>query len=236
MKWSLNLGSVSGIRIYVHWTFMLLVGWILFVQLGAGRNPLEAARSVLFIIAIFGCITLHELGHALTAKRYGIRTRDITLLPIGGLARLERLPENPTHELWVALAGPAVNVAIAAGLYVMLRLAYGAALPEFAFDIAEGSFLTNLMYVNLGIVVFNLLPAFPMDGGGCCGPCWRTASMRCRRPASPRRWARRWRSSSDSPGCWAGTRSCSSSRSSFTSVRTRNSACTRCAARWPACA
>ncbi len=164
MKWSLKLGSFAGIRVYLHWTFVLLLGWILFSHLGRGHDWAEAWRGVGFIIALFGCVLLHEFGHALTAKHYGIRTRDITLLPIGGIARLERLPENPRHELWVTLAGPAVNVVIAGVLFAVLYFVY----PGNKFSQAkllEGNFLVRLMWVNVFLGAFNLLPAFPMDGG-----------------------------------------------------------------------
>jgi len=164
MKWSLKLGSFAGIHVYVHWTFVLLLGWILFSRLGQGHGWTEAWRGVGFIIALFGCVLLHEFGHALTAKRYGIRTQDITLLPIGGIARLERLPENPRHELWVTLAGPAVNVVIAGVLFAILGLVYH--VNEFLqVRLLEGNFWVQLMWVNVFLGAFNLLPAFPMDGG-----------------------------------------------------------------------
>ncbi len=164
MKWSLRLGSFAGIGVYVHWTFVLLLGWILFSHLGQGHDWVEAWRGIGFIIALFGCVLLHEFGHALTAKCYGIRTQDITLLPIGGIARLERLPENPRHELWVTLAGPAVNVVIAAVLFAVLYFLYP--VNEFSqARLLEGNFLAQLMWVNVLLGAFNLLPAFPIDGG-----------------------------------------------------------------------
>jgi Zn-dependent protease/predicted transcriptional regulator len=164
MKWSLTLGSFAGIRVYLHWTFVLMLGWILLAPLARGQGWAAAWGGVGFILALFGCVLLHEFGHALTAKRYGIRTRDITLLPIGGIARLERLPENPRQELWVTLAGPAVNVVIAGVLFLILSRGYP--MDQFLqVRMLEGDFLLRLMQVNVFLGVFNLLPAFPMDGG-----------------------------------------------------------------------
>ena len=164
MRWSWKLGTVAGIGLYVHATFFLLILFIFFMNWRGGKSLGTAVEGVLFICAIFGCIVLHEFGHALTARHYGIRTRDITLLPIGGLSRLERMPDVPIQELWVALAGPAVNLLIAAGL-LGIGLAVGVR-PDFQdFRWAGGSFLNRLMVVNVWLLLFNLIPAFPMDGG-----------------------------------------------------------------------
>jgi Zn-dependent protease len=148
----------------MHWTFLILVGWIFLSYLGQGEGFAAALKGVAFILAVFCCVVLHEFGHALTAQRYHIQTRDITLLPIGGVARLERMPREPLQELWVALAGPAVNVLIAAVLFGSLFLA-GRLGPFTASLDTGGEFLNQLMLVNLFLVVFNLIPAFPMDGG-----------------------------------------------------------------------
>jgi len=164
MKWSFKLGTFAGIGVYVHWTFLLLVGWIFVAHLSQGKDPTQAAIGVGFILALFVCVVLHEFGHALTARRYGVRTRDITLLPIGGLARLERIPEKPMQEFWVAVAGPAVNVVIALALFVALIL-LNSLNQLYQFELLKGHFLVRLMWVNVFLVAFNLLPAFPMDGG-----------------------------------------------------------------------
>jgi Zn-dependent protease/CBS domain-containing protein len=164
MRWQWKLGTFAGIDVFVHATFLLLIGWIGYshwLQYGTVAKVIE---GILFILALFLCVVLHEYGHALTARRYGIKTRDITLYPIGGVARLERLPDKPIEELWVALMGPAVNVVIAALLFVYLYLTRGL-VPLTDLTVASGSFLARLMAVNISLVLFNLLPAFPMDGG-----------------------------------------------------------------------
>jgi Zn-dependent protease/CBS domain-containing protein len=164
MAWSWNVGQIAGIRIYLHWTFLLLVAWIFGSYVAQGQTIPVALVGVGFILCIFVCILLHELGHALTARRYGIKTKDIILLPIGGVARLERMPEQPLQELAVAAAGPAVNVVIAVVLGAILLAFYD--LRSLAMDpTTKGSFLLNLVSVNLFLVIFNLIPAFPMDGG-----------------------------------------------------------------------
>lgn len=164
MNWSWKLGRLAGIGVYMHWTFLLLLAWIVFISLGGGAGLWGTVESLAFILLVFVCVVLHELGHALAARRFKIQTRDITLLPIGGLARLERMPDDPRQELWVALAGPAVTLAIAVALGGILVAWRGAAalVPQ---AMLGGSFLASLFWVNVILLVFNLLPAFPMDGG-----------------------------------------------------------------------
>jgi Zn-dependent protease/CBS domain-containing protein len=164
MKWSWKLGTFAGIDVYMHATFLILIGFVALSYWTVSQSLLSVAEGVGFIVALFGCVVLHEYGHALTARKYGIKTRDITLLPIGGLARLERMPDEPRQELWVALAGPAVNVVIAAGLFVWLFFTSSIS-PLVDLGVATGSFLERLMIVNLFLVGFNMIPAFPMDGG-----------------------------------------------------------------------
>jgi Zn-dependent protease/predicted transcriptional regulator len=164
MRWSWKIGRLAGINVYVHATFLFLIFFILIAHWVEGHSAATALAGIVFVLLIFACVVLHELGHALTGRHYGIRTRDIILLPIGGVARLERMPEQPKQELWVALAGPAVNIVIAAGLFGFLTL-LGMRLELGRLNWASGNFLVRLMVVNLWLAGFNLLPAFPMDGG-----------------------------------------------------------------------
>jgi Zn-dependent protease/CBS domain-containing protein len=164
VTWSWKLARVAGVDVYVHATFLMVVVWIALVHWNQTHSIQAVVEGVGFILALFACIVLHELGHALTARRYGIRTRDITLLPIGGLARLERLPDEPVQELWVALAGPAVNVVIALLLFAWLRVS-GLWESVDRLGVAIGGFAERLMIANAFLAGFNLLPAFPMDGG-----------------------------------------------------------------------
>ncbi len=159
---SLKLGRLFGIDLYIHPTFWLLPLFV--VMSGAGASAGELTSEVLFVFAVFACVALHEFGHALAAASYGIRTRDITLYPVGGVASLEGMPEKPGQEIVVALAGPAVNVVIAVGLLLGLS-AGGLALPWERMSDPIEAFVNQLLVANVFLVLFNLLPAFPMDGG-----------------------------------------------------------------------
>ncbi|MEM9718815.1 MAG: site-2 protease family protein [Bacteroidota bacterium] len=166
MKWSLFLGKPWGIKLYIHWTFLILIAWVLYTQLSQGTPMPEALIPIGFVLAVFACVTLHEYGHALAARRFGVGTKQITLLPIGGVASLEKIPEKPREELIVAAAGPLVNVAIA---LVLAGLLYALGIPLLPSgngeSISGSNFLASLLAVNIILVLFNLIPAFPMDGG-----------------------------------------------------------------------
>lgn len=164
MNWSFKLGRFLGIDVFIHFTFLLLLGFIAVAHWVAGQSLAAALSGVLFFSILFACVLLHEYGHALMARRFGIGTRDITLLPIGGVARLERMPDKPIQELWVAIAGPAVNVAIAGVLAVWLSVT-GTWQPNGLLGIAEGNLAERVLAANVFLVLFNMLPAFPMDGG-----------------------------------------------------------------------
>jgi stage IV sporulation protein FB len=162
MRWSLTIGSFKGTAIRIHITFILFLAWIGFAAYQRG-GPIAARDSVLFIVAIFACVVLHEFGHILTARRYGITSSEVTLLPIGGVANVTRMPDKPYQELLIALAGPAVNVVIAFLLFFV-----AGAIDTTAWTHVEDpkiGLVTRLAVVNLFLAVFNMIPAFPMDGG-----------------------------------------------------------------------
>lgn len=162
MRWSFPIARISDIEVRIHLTFLLLPAYFGFQAWQTG-GPAGALHAVVFVLLIFLCVLLHEFGHAYAALGYGIRTPDITLLPIGGLARLERMPEKPSQEFFIAIAGPLVNVAIAGGLLMVLG-----GLPNFRPDrlfLPDQNILLQLYKVNVTLVLFNLIPAFPMDGG-----------------------------------------------------------------------
>src|SRR5213595_233697 len=157
MSWSLPIFRIAGIQLRIHITFLLLIAWLAFGYYAQGGSAVAAGR-VIFVLLLFLCVVLHEFGHAFAAKAFGINTPDITLLPIGGVARLERMPEEPIQELIIAAAGPAVNLIIA----LCLLLTGG----SFVYPpTAESSLNDVLLTINVVLLLFNLLPAFPMDGG-----------------------------------------------------------------------
>jgi Zn-dependent protease/CBS domain-containing protein len=161
---SWKIGRIAGIDIKVHFLFPLILIWVGWGAYTRDNDSWEALQAVGFVLLLFVVVVLHELGHALAAMRYGISTKDITLMPIGGLARLERIPEKPSQELVVALAGPAVNVLLAIPLAVIVWLMGE---PATATRILEGQWTVweRLLYANIFLAAFNMIPAFPMDGG-----------------------------------------------------------------------
>jgi len=165
---SLYLGTVFRIPVKIHWSFGLLLFYVIYMGRQLGMSSFAIFNFFYFTLLIFVCVILHEFGHALAARKYGIETQDILVTPIGGLARLERLPENPLHEMIVALAGPMVNVVIAAVIAIILHLSgtgFGIIGGEADFFEHFKNFPVLLLALNVGLVVFNMIPAFPMDGG-----------------------------------------------------------------------
>jgi len=184
-----RLGTFFGIGLYVHWTFALLIAYVVYVTWASGAGGAMVAFSVAQLLTVFICVTLHEYGHALAARRYDVGTHDITLLPIGGVARLKRIPRVPIQEFVIAVAGPAVNVVIAAILLVAIFAAGGGWLFETLYQVMSGTiapenldatsqimnrvfdsptvigFALSILMINVILVVFNMIPAFPMDGG-----------------------------------------------------------------------
>lgn len=167
-SWSFRVGKFFGIEMFIHWTFWILIVWAFLMHVGMGDVATRGLWSVLFILALFACVVLHEFGHALTARRFGVVTRDITLYPIGGVSTFESMPEKPAQELLVGLAGPAVNIVIALALWIYFRST--GQFPDIhvfddSHDMAKVPFLWSLYYANIVLAVFNLIPALPMDGG-----------------------------------------------------------------------
>ena len=163
MSWSFSIGSIAGTVVRIHVTFVLFLVWIFAASYMTGGAD-AALGGVLFMLLLFACVLAHEFGHIFTARAFGVNTPDVVLLPIGGVARLERIPEKPREEFLIAIAGPLVNVGIAAVLFVVAgaNLRYGAIATV---DDARIPLVDRLAAVNLFLAVFNMLPAFPMDGG-----------------------------------------------------------------------
>lgn len=164
MKWSFKIATIAGTEVRIHVTFFILLAFVALMGMNGGQGIAGALDAVLFISAMFFCVLLHEFGHVFAARGYGIRTPDITLLPIGGVARLERMPRRPAHELVVAVCGPLVNVGIAALILLVLGPRLELDPTAWRFE-QSGHFWEKLMLWNLVMVLFNMVPAFPMDGG-----------------------------------------------------------------------
>ncbi len=164
MKGSFKIARIADIDVSVHFTFLLLLLWFGVSSWQESQQIKVVVSSLAFIMVLFTCVVMHEFGHALTARRFGIKTSGITLLPIGGVAALEKMPDDPKQEIMVALAGPAVNVVIAVLLWAYINFK-GVVLTDQ--DILTGNipFLYQIMMINMTLALFNLLPAFPMDGG-----------------------------------------------------------------------
>ena len=164
MRWSVKIARILGVDIYIHVTFLLLVAWVVIEKYLPHHSTEDAIEGLVFVLLAFGIVVLHELGHSTAASWFGIKTRDITLYPIGGVASLERIPDDPKQELIVALAGPAVNVVLAAILYLILQ-----EIPPMDvlshIDTVGTRLLQELLVINVILAVFNMIPAFPMDGG-----------------------------------------------------------------------
>jgi stage IV sporulation protein FB len=163
MRWSYRIARIAGTDIKVHLTFPLLIFWSALQGYEGGGGPGAVSQTV-FILALFACVVLHEFGHILVARRFGIRTPDVILLPIGGVARLERIPDDPKQEFFIAIAGPLVTAAIAGALFLWLKATGQPAALQNA-DLNSFGLAGELMLANTFLLLFNLIPAFPMDGG-----------------------------------------------------------------------
>ncbi|MCL5271467.1 MAG: site-2 protease family protein [bacterium] len=159
--WSVYIGTIAGIPIYLHLTFILMIAFLALTDLFTREKLLG---GVLLILCVFASVALHELGHALMARRFGIATDDIVLYPIGGIARLRSMGEG-FQEFWISVAGPVVNILIAASLFAWLFFTRSWVDPTIAFNTPSDHFVQALMQMNIVLVLFNIIPAFPMDGG-----------------------------------------------------------------------
>ncbi len=165
---SWRIAVIKGIPIYLHWTLGLFFMFFIWFSVNQSRDLESTLFLIFFIVSLFSCILLHELGHALTAMRYGINTKDIILSPIGGLARLENIPDIPRQEFIIAINGPLVNLAIAITLFTILKILGWDLVPDFQngqLEVSRNTFLPLLLVMNVAVFIFNLIPAFPMDGG-----------------------------------------------------------------------
>jgi Zn-dependent protease/CBS domain-containing protein len=165
---SFKIGRAFGIDIKVHWSFFLLIAFFAFVGYQESRNPVATLVTIAVVVALFFCVLLHEFGHSLVAQRLGLEIPDITLLPIGGVARLKNLPDKPSDEVKIAVAGPLVNVVLAPIFFGVAALVGADLLAPANLLSGAGSFgevLVYLGWLNIVLAVFNLIPAFPMDGG-----------------------------------------------------------------------
>ena len=166
MSGSVKIGKVAGISIFIHWTFAILIAYIIYNHYHLGENFQQIVWAIIFILTIFIAVVLHEFGHALMAKKFQIKTMDITILPIGGIARVEKFSEKPLEELCIAIAGPIVNISLAliTSLFIH-RPIFTAITQEITTSINSQNFVYHFFIANLYLAFFNLLPAFPMDGG-----------------------------------------------------------------------
>ncbi len=170
MRGVLNLGKLFKVTIEIHWTFIFILAWIVFLELKSGGTLYNAVMSIVFILLLFVCVVMHEFGHILTARKFGVHTKKITLLPIGGVASMDTIPENPRQELLIALAGPVVNIGIAMILLLFVPVSFffdqdPNQLENTLSHVTTQNLLIYLFSANIALAVFNFIPAFPMDGG-----------------------------------------------------------------------
>ncbi|HLK80499.1 MAG TPA: site-2 protease family protein [Xanthobacteraceae bacterium] len=164
MSWSVNIGSIAGTAIRIHVTFLLLLVFFFLQGWAAAGSVSDGVNSVVFVVLVFACVLAHEFGHIFTARAFGVETPDVTLLPIGGVARLARIPEKPREEFLIAIAGPLVNVAIGIVL-IAVTAAHLSVAHLAAMESPKVSMIDRLAALNLFLAAFNMIPAFPMDGG-----------------------------------------------------------------------